>query len=123
MSKTEKTEQAAPADQLGRLDAFQKQLGEMAEQLRDNAERLAAMEKRWGEIKVSAPAAEPQPLPRATIEAICASRPSARFRLLQDVSFAGWTRSRGAIVQPQTLLPNIWAALLSMQVRMADADA
>ncbi len=92
-------------------------------QLQSPAHFTAAMEKRWGEIKVSAPAAEPQPLPRATIEAICASRPSARFRLLQDVSFAGWTRSRGAIVQPQTLLPNIWAALLSMQVRMADADA
>lgn len=123
MSKTEKTEQAAPADVQGRLDAFQKQLEGMAEQLRDNADRIGAMEKRWGEIKVSAPAAEPQPLSRATIEGICANRPSAKFRLLQDVSFAGWSRNRGAIVQPQTLLPNIWAALLSMQVRMADADA
>lgn len=122
MSKTEKTDQAAPADTQGRPDAFKAQMDAFKAQLQDNTQRIEAMEARWGELRVTAPAVKQQPLAKSAIEAILAQRPSASFRLLQDVSFAGFNRTEGAIVRPQTLLPNIWAALLNMQVRMADAD-
>lgn len=68
------------------------------------------------------PAAEQQPLTREKIGEILAKNPSASFRLLQDVTYPSFDRTRGAIIRPQVIEPRIWSALLAMQVRMADAD-
>ena len=129
-----KTDQTAPKQNpmeelLGRFSTFQTEtstvLASMIEQVKANTVALEEMTARFGEIGVSAPhtpAAEQQPLTRQQIEERLARNASASFRLLQDVTHPAFVRTRGSIVRPQVIVPQIWSALLSMQVRMADAD-
>ncbi|MEK9899121.1 MAG: hypothetical protein VW516_00045 [Rhodospirillaceae bacterium] len=132
-NQAEQAAQAAPKDPmevlLGRFSAFQTEtsaaLKAMAQQVEANTAALESMSSRFSELNVSAPhtpAAEQQPLTREQIEQVLAKNPSASFRLLQDVTYPSFDRTRGAIIRPQVLEPRIWSALLAMRVRMADAD-
>jgi len=132
-SQAEQATQAAPKDPmevlLGRFSTLQTEtaavLKGMAEQVKANTRAIEDMTSRFGELNVSpphTPASEQQPLSRQQIDAILAKNPSASFRLLQDVTHPGFIRAKGAIVRPQVIIPQIWAALLSMHTRMADAD-
>ena len=132
-NQAEQAAQTAPKDPmdvlLGRFSAFRTEtsaaLKAMAQQVEANTAALESMSSRFSELNVSAPhtpAAEQQPLTREQIEQVLAKNPSASFRLLQDVTYPSFDRTRGAIIRPQVLEPRIWAALLAMRVRMADAD-
>lgn len=131
MSKPDQTapKQNPMEDLLGRFSTFQTEtaaaLAAMSAQVQANTAAIEAMTDRFGEMSVSpphTPAAEQQALTRQQIEEKLAKNASASFRLLQDVTHPGFIRGKGSIVRPQVIVPQIWAALLSMHTRMADAD-
>jgi hypothetical protein len=134
MTKTDQKDSAPQADtaaMMGRFDVLEKQgdtmsntLSRLADAIEAMNTSVASLETKFGQLVVGAPKSDraQKTLTRTEIEDILRKRPSASFRLLQAVQSPSFTRSVGAIIRPQTMLPSTWQALLQQQVKLEDAD-
>lgn len=129
MSTAKKDEAApAPVDMtalLGRLDAHSDLLTQLRDAIERNTAATAALEERFGQLVVSGPTGsrDPASLTREQIGDALRLRPSASFRVLENISHGSMSWAKGSIVRPQVMEHSTWQALLQHRIKLEDADA